>query len=526
MATVLAVVAVASAACDSQEARPPDQSGPTSTAAADSRFTAVAENGVPNRFLVTLSDDLPAERVEQLGKELTAKHNGKLGWIYKATVKGFATNMAADDARALSREPGVVRVDQDVYAEAASVQSNAPAHLDRVDQRGAALNQRYNAAGTPPGTGPRPRVYIIDSGINVQHKEFGGRARMEHIFAPPEPDAPPNLPFGGDCHGHGTHVAALAAGATHGIAQTAEIIGLKITNTCTATSTRIGDLAMAVDHIAATAPKHSVVNLSYGYGASSSAVVLEEAIKRATLAGIPFIVSAGNEGTDACTRSPARVPEAYTVAALAPSDKRALFSNWGSCVDIFAPGYAVRSASHKSNDGMIAQNGTSMAAPQVAGAAALIQARNAGAPLRPAALFALLNKEATAGVVLEANGSPSRLLHVGGYYRGTGGSIPDRSTAASGITVADQADTTAAATVAVDVSITHADRTQLTAFIVRPDGSRVQLTMPRHGHGPNSIRITQSISGAPARNNGTWRLEVVDAVAGTTGRIDFWTLRL
>ena len=235
---------------------------------------------------------------------------------------------------------------------------------------------------------------MIDTGIRTGHADFGGRATNGF-------DA-----FGGsgeDCNGHGTHVAGTVGGQTYGVAKGAALVGVRVLD-CNGSGYTSGVID-GVDWVTATASGPSVANMSLGGGASTA---LDAAVRNSVAAGVTYAVAAGNENRDACTGSPSRVAEAITVGATDQADARASFSNYGSCLDLFAPGVGVRSAWYTSNTATASLSGTSMASPHVAGAAALYLAANPGAS--PAAVGTAIAEAATDAVVSNARSANDDLL--------------------------------------------------------------------------------------------------------------------
>jgi hypothetical protein len=294
----------------------------------------------------------------------------------------------------LIQSPQVVAVEPDRTYTIDAVSSWG---IDRIDQRALPLDNSYSHGASGSGV----TAYIIDTGLNLTHQEFTGRVpRTAHAAS---------LADAVDCNGHGTHVAGTIGGTTYGVAPLVSIVPIRVFG-CTGSASGSDILAaldwVATDHLAGVP---AVLNMSLGGAASS---VLDAAVDAVVADGVTAVVAAGNAGTDACNDSPARTPNAITVGASTSADARASFSNFGTCVDLFAPGNAITSAYIGSDTASIGMSGTSMASPHVAGAAALyLEARPAASP---AAVAAAINSSATTGVITgRLAGDPDRLLYVG-----------------------------------------------------------------------------------------------------------------
>ena len=315
-------------------------------------------------------------------------------------VQGFAATLSDAAVAALRADPDVALVEPDHVVHATGgVETSAPWGLDRIDQQWEPLDGQYHYAGDGSGTS----VYVIDTGINQSHVDFGGRAvaGMDFVTA------------GGaatDCHGHGTHVAGTVGGAQYGVAKGARIVAVRVLD-CSGSGSS-SDVVAALDWVAqqhqAAPAVPAVANMSLG---GDAVAALDSAVARTTAAGVTVVVAAGNAGIDACTSSPARAPQAIAVGATDASDNWASFSNYGSCVALEAPGVAVVSDFIGSSTATATMSGTSMASPHVAGAAALYLAANPTAT--PAQVATALVSHAVGGPLqgVPAN-TPSRLLDV------------------------------------------------------------------------------------------------------------------
>ncbi|WP_296696937.1 S8 family serine peptidase [Thiocapsa sp. UBA6158] len=362
------------------------------------------QDGAVGRYIVLFRDSafsvsaLSAGNLESevasLSRSLAQRYGAKVQAQWSNALTGMAVEMTAKAAAALAKDPRVLLVEEDVPMSIDGVQSPATWGLDRVDQRDLPLNNSYFYANG----GDVVTAYIIDTGIRITHAEFGGRATWGANFV----DS-----IDTDCQSHGTHVAGTVGGNTYGIAKNVALVAVKVLD-CNGSGLTSGVIS-GVDWVIANKQLPAVANMSLGGSYSAS---LNLAVKRAIDSGITVVAAAGNDNENACSGSPASTPEALTVGATTPTDGRASFSNWGTCLDLFAPGEGITSASISSDTATSVKNGTSMAAPHVAGAAALYLHTDPGAS--PAEVASALNTNATAGKVANpATGSPNRLLFTG-----------------------------------------------------------------------------------------------------------------
>jgi serine protease len=346
--------------------------------------------------------------LRDVASDMMFKNGGGLRRVYGAAISGFAFKGSAAAAEALSRDPRVAYVAEDGWMLLAGTQATPPSWgLDRIDQRSLPLDTAFNYANDGAGVD----IYIVDTGIKSSHVDFGGRVDLANSVS---------LIADGyateDCHGHGTFVAAVAAGSTFGVAKGARLHSVRVANCQGAAS--ISNIMAGIDWITARYPtstkgkrapsaRNAVVNISLTVGASQA---LDDAVAKSILNGISYVVAAGNNGGDACLNSPGRVAGAITVGATDSADVRWAYSNFGSCVDMFAPGVAITSAYIRSNTDSLWMTGTSAAAPHVAGAAALYLADNPGST--PAQVSEALASGATTGLLQNAGaGSPDRLVY-------------------------------------------------------------------------------------------------------------------
>jgi len=380
---LLAALAVAAAACSDQQQPTSPQQGRAAHGLAPVRM-APAGQGVEGQYIVVLNDGAtPSAVAGAVGAR--ASHE------YTRTIRGFSATLGAGQVNALRADPSVAYIEQDQVMHASTTQSGATWGLDRIDQRALPLNGTYTY--TPTGAGVR--AYIIDTGILASHTQFGGRASVGY-------DATGGN--GVDCNGHGTHVAGTVGGSTYGVAKGVTLIAVRVLD-CSGSGTNSGVIA-GIDWVAQNRVLPAVANMSLGGGASQA---VDDAVLRLTNAGVVLAVAAGNETVDACTESPSRAASAITVGATTNTDARASFSNYGSCVDVFAPGNNITSSWIGSTSATNTISGTSMASPHVAGVAALYLQ---GAPTASVATVTnAIISTATTGVVTSAGtGSPNRLL--------------------------------------------------------------------------------------------------------------------
>ncbi|MFK4222814.1 S8 family peptidase [Streptomyces sp. NPDC019890] len=365
-------------------ASPTAQSAPIG----DLRLAPTA-TAVQNSWIVVLKDG--STRAADLG--VTPK------LTYRSVFQGFSTTMSGAKAVKLAADPRVAYVEQNETVRLNDTQSNATWGIDRVDQRNLPLSKTY----TYKTTASNVNAYIIDTGIRTSHSEFGGRASVGT-------DTVGGGQNGQDCHGHGTHVAGTVGGKTYGVAKGVKLIAVRVLD-CQGSGTTAGVIA-GVDWVTANAKKPAVANMSLGGGANTS---LDNAVKKSIASGVSYSIAAGNGNIlglpqNACNYSPARVPEAITVGATDSSDRRASFSNYGTCLDLFAPGVNITSAWKDSNTATNTISGTSMATPHTVGVAALYLSTHATAT--PAQVRNALVNGATNGKVQDPRtGSPNKLLY-------------------------------------------------------------------------------------------------------------------
>ena len=369
-----------------------------SPAAAQQADILTPENAILDQYIVVLRADEAARSsvsVGALARSMAAAHGGRVTRVYNRAIAGFAVTLPEQAVRALARDPRVRYIEQDSLMFASATQTGATWGLDRIDQRDRPLSGTY----TYDTTASSVHAYIIDTGIRRTHTDFGGRVSSQGFTS---------INDGGgttDCNGHGTHVAGTVGGATWGVAKGVVLHAVRVLN-CSGSGTTSGVIA-GVDWVTANHVKPAVANMSLGGGASTA---LDDAVRGSIAAGVTYSIAAGNSNASACNSSPARVGEALTVGASTSSDARASFSNYGSCLDLFAPGSSITSAWSTGDTATNTISGTSMAAPHVAGVAALYLAANPGAS--PGTVnTAVVNLATTGRLSGIGTGSPNRLLY-------------------------------------------------------------------------------------------------------------------
>ena len=355
---------------------------------------------LPDSFIVVLDDavfgaaKISRLAVSQIADELARRHGGHVTDVYEHALRGFATRMNKARARALARDPRVKYVEQDSVVWAVGTELDPPWGLDRINQRDRPVDARY----TYDFTGAGVNAYIIDTGIRITHVDFDGRAVHGYTAIYDGLDSD-------DCNGHGTHVAGTVGGAKWGVAKKVTLVAVRVLN-CQGSGTTSGVIA-GVNWVTANFVPPAVANMSLGGGASSS---LDTAVRNSIAAGVTYAVAAGNSNADACNYSPSRVLEAVTAGSSTSSDARSSFSNWGSCLDLFAPGSSITSAWNTSDTATNTISGTSMASPHVAGVAALYLEKNPSAS--PSAVAGAIVGNATTGRLTgTGTGSPNLLLY-------------------------------------------------------------------------------------------------------------------
>ena len=351
-------------------------------------------SAIEGRYIVVLDEAAPAAAAS--GARVDARALGaKILHRYSHALDGFSARLSQSAVEALRSNPHVAFIEADSRVHASDTQSPATWGLDRIDQRNRPLSNSY----TYNATGAGVTAYIIDTGIRFSHTQFGGRAVTGFDSVD-----------GGsadDCNGHGTHVAGTVGGSVHGVAKGVRLVGVRVLN-CQGSGTNSGVIA-GVDWVTGNhaAGQPAIANMSLGGGAN---IALDSAVNNSIADGVSYVVAAGNSNANACNSSPSRVAAAMTVGSTTSSDARSSFSNFGTCLDVFAPGSSITSTWHTSNTATNTISGTSMASPHVAGVAALYLQGSPGAS--PATVRNAIVNSATPGVLSGVgSGSPNLLLY-------------------------------------------------------------------------------------------------------------------
>ncbi|MFF1682974.1 S8 family serine peptidase [Streptomyces sp. NPDC058256] len=480
---------------------------------------AGAANAVADSYIVTLKADA-AKAGSTEGKALAKEYGATIERTYKKALNGYAVEATAAEAKAFAADPAVASVVQNRTFHINAAQPSPPSWgLDRIDQKTLPLNSSYTY---PDSAGTGVTAYIIDTGVRITHSDFGGRASYGY-------DAVDNDNTAQDGNGHGTHVAGTVAGTSYGVAKKAKIVGVRVLDNA-GSGTTAGVVA-GIDWVTQHAVKPAVANMSLGGGADSA---LDTAVRNSIASGVTYAIAAGNSNANASSYSPARVTEAITVGATTSTDARASYSNYGSVLDIFAPGSSITSSWNTSDTATNSISGTSMATPHVAGAAAVYLGDNPTATPAQVAT-GLINNSSTGVVTSPGTGSPNRLLNVvggtttppptGPRFENTADyAIADNTTVESPITVSGVTGNAPAA-LSVPVNIVHTYIGDLQVQLIAPDGTAYTLKAYSTGGSSDNINTTYSVNASSEVANGVWKLRVSDNAAQDVGRIDSWALQ-
>ncbi len=353
-----------------------------------------AKGAVAGSYIVMLD-----EKADKAAKsKLAEEYGGELKRTYSSAINGFsAKGLSETEAKRLAADPAVGKVVQSKKFTIDATQDNPPSWgLDRIDQTDTAADDKYTY---PDAAGEGATAYVIDTGVRVSHKDFGGRATSGF-------DAVDNDDNADDGNGHGTHVAGTIAGQSHGVAKKAKIVAVRVLDDQGSGTTE--QVVAGIDWVTKNHQGPSVANMSLGGGADEA---LDAAVRKAIASGVTFAVAAGNESTDASQGSPSRVQEAITVASSTKDDKQSDFSNFGPAVDLYAPGSDITSAWNTGDDATNTISGTSMATPHVVGAAAVYLAAHPDA--KPADVAKALTDGATPDKISNpSEGTPNKLLKI------------------------------------------------------------------------------------------------------------------
>jgi subtilisin family serine protease len=498
--------------------------GPAAAAPATGQIrVATGAQAVADSYIVGLKPGAATATPAAVGSAagaLASRYGGAVRYTYPSTVHGFAARMSAAAAGRLAADPQVAWVEQDSVVHLITTQTGATWGLDRIDQRTLPLTGTYSYDTTAPNV----HAYIIDTGIRTTHTDFGGRATVGT-------DTVGDGQNGQDCNGHGTHVSGTVGGTTFGVAKGVSLVAVRVLN-CVGSGTNAGVIA-GVDWVTANRVSPAVANMSLGGGVSTA---LDQAVQRSIAAGVTYAIAAGNSNANACNSSPARTPEAITVGATDINDNRASFSNFGTCLDIFAPGVNITSDWATSDTATNTISGTSMATPHTAGAAALFLAANPTAS--PATVRNALVAAGTPGRVINPGaGSPNVLLFTnpasappppppGPFFENTGNvNIPDAGVAVESPITVTGVTGNAPAALQVGVDIKHTYRGDLVVTLVAPDGSTFLLKGSNGADSTDNVIGTFTMNASAEVANGSWRLRVQDVFPIDTGFIDSWSLQ-
>ena len=483
---------------------------------------AGAANAIPGSYIVVLKDGVAsAAGATATAGSLRTRYGGTITHVYSATITGYAAEMSEAAARKVTADPRVAYVAQNTRRHVLDIQNDPQSWgLDRVDQR----NQPYDQMYMYSTTASNVSAYIIDTGIRITHTQFGGRARHGRDTIDNDNDT-------SDCHGHGTHVAGTVGSRDFGVAKGVTLYGVRVLD-CQGFGSDAQVIA-GIDWVTANAVKPAVANMSLGGGFD---LVLNQATQRSIASGITYAIAAGNSNSDACQESPGSTPEAITVGATTISDARATFSNVGTCVDIFAPGFGIISTSNLNDTATRGLSGTSMASPHVAGAAALYLATHPTATPQQVR-DALVTAATPAKLTGVPAGTPNLLLFTNhgvtlpppppgcaARTNDTDIRMPDAGRAVGSRIAFIRCAGNASSRLRVEVHVKHTYRGDVKIDLVAPDGTVYPLKPSSSSDGGTNIDATYRVNASSEPADGTWLLSLQDRSEGDVGFLDSWRL--
>ncbi|HSP40276.1 MAG TPA: S8 family serine peptidase, partial [Gillisia sp.] len=377
---------------------------------------------IKDQYIVLVSqhpaknDRMAPAALEALSKEVSNMNGAKIKGTFRHSVTGFVARLLPQQVEKLRKDKRIYSITPDRYIEiesfgeadnTISIQEYPTWGLDRMDQREELLDRAYVYSSTGSGV----NVYVMDSGIRFTHDEFEQRASLGIDLVKQYPEDwdedSSSIEDGGDCHGHGTHVAGTVGGKNYGVAKKVDLVSVRVVN-CIGRSTW-ARILLGVEWVTENAVQPAVVNMSLGAPYTSDFDPLALAINNSIATGINYVVAGGNADTSACDFSPARIPDVITVGASTIYNKRASFSNYGSCLDLYAPGLSITSAGIVDDSSIRIWAGTSMAAPHVAGLVALYLEKNPEAT--PAQVHSAIVDNSTPNLIGEVPSGPANLAH-------------------------------------------------------------------------------------------------------------------